>query len=176
MHNKKQFIANLRNEFDRWDELLAGISEEQIIAPQPSSNLSIKDVIAHLRAWQQISIARLQAALGDRAPEFPEWVGKLPTDWEREHNTERTNALIYEINRAKPWSSVYRDWREGFLRFLELAEQIPEENYFDPGKYPWLEGYALAAVLEGSYEHHHVDHLEPLIASLREHRNTKTTG
>jgi hypothetical protein len=39
------------------------MSEEYITAPQLSSNMSVKDVIAHLRAWQQRSIARLEAAL-----------------------------------------------------------------------------------------------------------------
>jgi hypothetical protein len=49
---------------------------------------------------------------------------------------------------------VYRKWREGFLRFLEAGKAIPEEEMVDTGRYPWLKGYPLLAVLEGSYEHH----------------------
>ena len=70
----------LNEEFNRWEHLLAGMSEEQITAPQLPANLSIKDVIAHLRAWQQRSIARLEAALLDREPEFPRWPEELVPD------------------------------------------------------------------------------------------------
>ena len=52
MNDKKQIITTLKEEFNRWEELLASLSEEQITAPHLPSSLSIKDVIAHLRAWQ----------------------------------------------------------------------------------------------------------------------------
>jgi len=73
---------------------------------------------------------------------------------------------------------VHRDWTEGFLRFLELGEAMPEKALLDAGRYTWLEGYALFAVLEGSYEHHreHAEYLEPVIARLRRHTNMKSAG
>ena len=67
----------LSEEFDAWEDLLSDMSDEQITTPRLPSNLSIKDVIAHLRAWQQRSIARLEAALLGRAPEFPKWPAEL---------------------------------------------------------------------------------------------------
>jgi ATP-dependent RNA helicase SUPV3L1/SUV3 len=41
--------------------LLASLSESQITTPNLPANLSVKDVVAHLWAWQQLSIARLEA-------------------------------------------------------------------------------------------------------------------
>jgi hypothetical protein len=174
MNDKQHILTMCRDEFNRWEELVAGMSEEQITTPQLPSNLSIKDVVAHLGAWQQISIARLQAAQLNREPEFPKWLAGLNPDLE--DNLERINAGIHETYRAQPWSNVHRDWREGFLRFLTLAEAIPEKNLFEVGRYPWLEANALSAVLLGSYAHHHEEHLEPLLAWLRQHGNTKIAG
>lgn len=168
MNDKEQMITMLKGEFNRWEELLANMNEAQISAPHLPANWSIKDVIAHLRAWQQLSIARLEAALLDRAPEFPQWPTELNPEPE-EGEPDQMNAWIYETYREQPWSSVHRGWREGFLRFLELAEAIPEKELLDVGRYSWLEGYSLFAVLKGSYEHHHEDHLEPLLAWLRQH-------
>lgn len=170
MNDKKQIITMLKAEFNRWEELLAGMSEEQITAPHLPSNLSIKDVIAHLRAWQQRSVARLEAALLNREPEFPRWPAELDPESE---DADRTNAWIYETYREQPWSSVHRDWREGFLRFLELGEAIPEKDLLAAGRYPWLEGRPLSFILLASYEHHHEDHLEPLLAWLRQHGNMR---
>jgi hypothetical protein len=95
MDDKTTIVAMLREEFKRWEELLAGMSEAQLTDPQLPSNWSIKDVIAHLWPWQQRSIARMEAAL-----------------------------------------------------------------------------HPLSFILLASYEHHHVDHLEPLLARLRQDGNT----
>lgn len=37
----------------------------------------------------------------------------------------------------------------------------------DSNRYPWLKGYALSDVLIGSYDHHHEEHLGPLLEWLR---------
>src|SRR5215216_6197413 len=153
MNDKQGILIALREEFNRWEELLASLSEEQITARQLPDNWSIKDVIAHLRAWQQRSIARLEAALLNREPEFPKWPAQL--DPEVEGQPHELNAWLYEAYRDQPWSSVHRDWREGFQRFLELGEAIPEKDLLDVDRYPWLEGYPLSFILQASYEHHH---------------------
>ncbi len=145
----------LREEFGHWEELLAGMSDEQINTPQPPSNWSVKDVIAHLRAWQQISIARLEAALFNTSPVFPGWLGGMdPFDAESDDHRDETNARIFSENHVLPWANVHRAWREGFLRLLELGEAVAEEALLDAERYTWLEGYPLSAVLEGTYEHH----------------------
>jgi hypothetical protein len=166
MQNKQHILAALREEFDRWEALLASLSETQITDPQLPKNWSIKDVIAHLRAWQQRSVARLEAARRDREPEYPAWPERF--DPEAEGQPHDLNAWLYEQARDKPWPSVHQEWREGFLRFLELAEAISEQDLLEAGKYPWLEGYALFEVLQGSYEHHqeHAEYLQPVLARL----------
>jgi len=63
---------------------------------------------------------------------------------------------------------VQRNWREGFLHFVELGEAVPEQELFDAQKYAWLEGYALSDVLQGSLEHHQ-EHHEILTDWLTEH-------
>ena len=174
MSEKHHILTALREEFSRWEGLLASLGEEQITAQQLPDNWSIKDVIAHLRAWQQRSIARLEAALHNREPQYPEWPAQF--DPEEEGQPHDLNAWLYTTYRDQPWSSVHRDWREGFLRFLELGAAIPENDLLDAGKYTWLEGYALFAVLQGSYEHHreHAEYLEPVIAQLRQQSDVKS--
>ncbi len=174
MKDKKRILTMLREEFDRWEELLASLSEEQITAPQLPSSLSVNNVIAHLRAWQQVSIARLEAAQHNKEPVFPNWLAGL--DPESEGDRDQFNARIYETYHQQPWSRVHQEWRDGFLRFLELGEAIPEENLLDTEQYPWLKGYSLFAVLQGSYEHHHDDHLESLLGWIRQHGNLHSTG
>lgn len=165
MYMKQHMLAALREEFNQWEQLLAGMSDEQITAPDLHSNWSIKDEVAHLAAWQQRSIARMEAALHNRAPEYPAWPAGL--DPNAEDNTARINAWIYETHREQPWSKVQQDWREGFLRFLEAAEAIAEKDLLDAAKYAWSQGYPLAFSLLATYDHHQ-EHLEKLLAWLQE--------
>jgi len=165
MNMKEHILAALREQFNRWEELLASLSEEQITSPHFDFDWSIKDVIAHLWAWQQISIARMEGGVNNREPEFPKWVVDIGEDWEE--NADGVNALTYETNHEKPWSDVYQNWRNGFLRFLELGNKISERDLLDGSKYPWLKGYSLAFILVASYDHHQ-EHLEKLTNWLQE--------
>ena len=167
MNMKEHILTALREQFDRWEELLASMSEEQINAPLLPSEWSIKDVIAHLRAWQQRSIARMEAALFNREPEFPMWLAGIDPD--SEGHTDQVNAWIFENSREQPWVKVYRSWSEGFLRFLESGEGVSEKDLLDSNRYPWLKGYPLAYILLASYDHHQ-EHYVKLLAWLQEQR------
>ena len=163
MNMKEHILAALREQLGRWEEVLASLSDKQITEPRFDQNWSIKDVIAHLWGWQQISIARMTAAALYREPEFPEWARELPGDWEE--NADQTNAWIIKTQHQKPWSEVHQNWREGFLLFLDSGETIPEKDLLDADRYTWLKGYSPAFILVASYDHHQ-EHLEKLVAWL----------
>ncbi len=163
--NKRALLKELREEFSRWEELLGGRSEEQIVRRDLSGGLSVKDVVAHLMAWQGLSIARLEAARDNRDPQYR--LGPEGLDPDAEENLEAINAWIHDTYRDTPWSEVYGTWSSGFLHFLDLAEAMPEEALMQPARYAWLKDTPLAAVLEGWYDHHHNEHYELLLRELR---------
>jgi hypothetical protein len=163
MYMKNHILAALREEFDHWEKVLASPSEGEITtAPQPGA-LSIKDEIAHLWAWQQRSLARLEAALNDNEPKMPQWLPGITAD--SEEDTDQINAWIYVTYQSRSWPEVYQAWRAGFLRLLELGAAIEEPALLDSSRYAWLGGYALAHVLIGSYDHHQ-EHLEKLLSRV----------
>lgn len=159
MNMKGHILAALKEQFENWEEFLASLSEEQISAPQFDLNWSIKDVMAHLWAWQQISIARMESGVQGREPEYPGWILALGEDWEED--SDRVNALTFEKNHEKPWSEIYQNWKGGFLGFLKLGNQISERDMLDGDWYPWLRGHSLASILVASYDHHQ-EHFEKL--------------
>lgn len=158
MTEKAKALADLRDIFNCWKSLTARLREPELTAPV-AGGWSVKDVVAHLRGWQQLSVARLEAAQWERAPALPGWLAG--GDPESEPETDAYNARIHEAARAQSWREVHRAWRESFLRLLALAEATPEDVLLDTTRYPWLNGRALIDVLIGSYEHHR-EHLEEL--------------
>ena len=166
MTNKPEILALLRDEFDRWEALLNNLTPEQITAPNFVSSWSIKDVLAHLMAWQLRSIARLEAAVLDNEPEFPSWSLELDPDFV--DNPDQLNAWLFRFYRDDSWTSIHQGWKAGFQRFLELGQAIPENDLLDPKRFHWMNGQPLILVLQSSYDHHHAEHLEPLLALLRQ--------
>lgn len=159
MNDKNQILKMLKEVFNRWEELLGDLSEEQITAPHLPSNWSVKDIMAHLWGWQQVSVARAEAALNHKDPAYPSWWYTFAPD--PNEDVDRTNAWIYETYRDKSWSDVYADWKAQFLRYLELLKQIPEKDLLEHGRFAWMGEYTLSASCIGSYEHHeeHIDKL-----------------
>ena len=165
MADKTQHIAKLRDEFNRWEALLAGLTEAQITDPKLDATWAIKDVIAHLWSWQLRTIARIEAAVENHEPVFTDWPKNL--DPEVRGQPHQLNAWLYEANRDKPWSQVYGDWKANFRHLIELAEAIPESDLLAEGRYSWLDDMSLAFILQASQEHH-TEHYEWLTRHLKQ--------
>lgn len=165
METKQQALILLEEEFNRWEELLSGLDEPTITAPQLAANWSVKDVVAHLWTWQQRSIARLEAALNHQEPDYPKWPAEF--DPEVEGEPDQLNAWLYAAYRDKAWSQVYQDWKTDCRRYLALAGKISEAALLTPANYAWMEGGSLMGTLRGTYEHY-TEHREWLVPALRE--------
>jgi hypothetical protein len=165
MSMRAHILEALQEQLTAWETQIASLNSEQITKPLSPSSWTVKDVLAHLWAWQQRSIARLAAAHSGKEPEFPQWLAGEDPDGD---DPERINAWLYEAYRALPWAEVYTKWREGYKRFLDLGGMISERDLLDSSFYAWMSGYPLVNVLISSYDHHQ-EHLEKLQAWLKEH-------
>lgn len=83
MYMKQHILAALREEFSAWEGAIAGIPLHQRALPLTPSAWSLKDELAHLNAWQQRTIARLEAAQHQREPEFPPGCRTWTQKWKR---------------------------------------------------------------------------------------------
>lgn len=159
MSMKEHILDALREQIEAWEALIASLEQDQLSQPLGESDLSVKDTLAHLHAWQERSVARLEAGLQDRPPEYPAWVPDIePDDVEV---TDKINAWLYDTYHDFPWEDVYRHWLEGYLRVVELGEDLSERDLLDGSRYPWLSGFNLADTLLATYDHHqeHYDYV-----------------
>ena len=155
MNMQAHILAALHEQLKQWDDRLSELSEAQATAPTQPGGWSWQDTVGHLAAWQQRSLARLEAGRLGEEPHFPAWCAGL--DFNDEGSLEAINERIYNLYHAQPWDAVHTAWREGYRRVLESAAAIPEEHLLDSSRYAWLEPNPLADVLLGTYAHH-VEH------------------
>jgi len=100
--DKRQLIDMHESEFEKWERMLASLSPAQITDPSLADGLSVKNVIAHLKAWQARTIARLEGALQGHTPHFPQWPVELAEE-ESNDAVDRANAWILATQRDRPW-------------------------------------------------------------------------
>lgn len=143
------------------ERLIAEAGPVRMELPGAAGDWTLKDVIAHLSAWRWWSVARMEAAVqgGGEAP-VPPWGDDLSE--EDEAGVDQINQQFYERDRTKSVDQVLRESRETFDRFEEALFALSEEQIFEAGRYPWLEGYALADVVLGSAGHLFQEHALPI--------------
>jgi hypothetical protein len=150
-NTKAILLERLRDERAQWESLLAGLDEAQLTALTQPDQRSIKDIIAHLMAWQRLTLARLEAARWNQPPHPMDWPGHLDPN---EEDVDELNEWLYETYHTRPLAEILQTWRQVFQQVLETSEALSEEELADAGRYPWLGPWPLSAVLVGTYEHH----------------------
>jgi hypothetical protein len=160
MSSVKDTVDALRIEFKIWQGLLLNCKEKPEDCAHNTDAWTLKDVLAHLTSWQDLTLARLVAARLKEEPEYPVWFPGA--DPEMDEETNRVNAAIYEAHKSQSLAEIKKEWELTFSEILLVCPLLSDQEFSELGRYTWLSGYPLLAVLEGMLEHH------------REHRDSIT--
>lgn len=151
MFNRNRLLDVLRFAQQQEIAFIDRLSEAQRDAASAPDHWSAKDTIAHLAAWKQRLLDRLQGAPRDQRPDDP------------------INAEIYEAHRAKTWGEVRALAEAAYQRTVEYVRAAPERDLTDAarsvhedGRPPWVAllaqnvSHAMAHLWE-----YHLQHGEP---------------
>jgi hypothetical protein len=111
---------------------------------------SVKDVLAHLTAWEQLLLNWYNAGLHDKSPLLPVPVGMS------KNAIDALNQDIFEQNRHKSLSSVLSEFQASYLQVLKLVQVVSEEDMFKPGKYAWTGRFIFADYIAGNTCNHYL--------------------
>ena len=120
---------------DMWRELVADVGEDRTDEPGPMGEWTFKDLAAHLLAWRERSIARLEAAAAGRPEPAPPWPRRMRDD-------DTINAWFQEQSRGNSTRDVLDAYDASFDRLRDALLALPPATLTDPMALPWLEGTA----------------------------------
>lgn len=147
-----------------WEEIVSEVGDAGMDRPGAAGEWTFKDVAGHLNGWRELTVDRLEAVARDEAPPPMPWPDDL--NYETDEGVEAINRWLHARNRDRPAADILAESREQFARMRAAVETISEENLVTPGHFPWLGGEPLSAVLDGSFDHLHVEHEPALRAWL----------
>src|SRR5262245_24224768 len=87
--------------------------------PGVGGDWSMKDIVAHLTAWNRWIVARMRAGLrGEPAPS-PDWSSALETD-------DEVNGWIYESYRGRSMAEVLEETDLVNQQLVEVIRELPD--------------------------------------------------
>ncbi len=162
---KPELLEQIRTERGKLEATLARLTHAQMLLPGPSTALrqaqgnssgqatdggwSVKDVLAHISAWERRMISWVGSHLRGEEPAVP-----LPWD------VERMNAETYALVKDKPLAEVLEEFRQSYWDSLALAESLSEEQLQTVYSDTWPMGplwTGVAANTNWHYKEHRTD-------------------
>ncbi len=144
---RAELLDRMRAGRDRLETWLGRFSDAQMITTDLGNGWTIKDLIAHLGFWEETAADIYHRLLRGEQPE---------SGWD----VDAVNAKVYAAHRDESLAEV-RQWeRAAYQALVELVENAPEDDLFNPQRFPWTQGAPLADWIEGNSSGHFAEHLD----------------
>jgi hypothetical protein len=170
--DKAELLERIAGGHAALDRLLASMDEERMLRPGVYGELSVKDVLAHLAAWEGMEAGWLRASLnGERVVRFaPGFVlGEGDDDATVDATIDALNERIFNDNRGKTLSQVLADLRVAQGQLAETVGGMSEEDINDPRRFDWRHGEPVWPSIVGNSFGHYKEHIELIQKWLDRH-------
>lgn len=164
--NKGEMLRLMQEEYERLEQLLAGLSEAQMTAPLLDEGWSIKDTLQHFLDWQKITLESVALQLrGIEPAEFRPGYPALGPD--RQKIIQQLNTDMRNQSKNRPLADVLSDFRATQAQYVGQAKTLSEADLFDASRFPWRKGRPLADSIREDADEHYADHRGWMEAALR---------
>jgi hypothetical protein len=129
MFTKAELVETLYKQRQQWEALLGKIGEERMLEAGVAGHWTVKDVIAHITAYESWLVEWLRAA---QKGEFP-----APSVLD-DADIDRRNERVYDASKAFTLEQVQAGSRRTFQDLIALIEAFPESDFTDPERTAWF--------------------------------------
>lgn len=130
-----------------------GLTPEQMLQPGVTGVWSVKDILAHLVAWEAEVVTALNQAQNRRVPSI------ITIEDIDEWNEEQ-----YHINSARSLEAVLADFEGVHKMLYSMVEDFDERTLTDNRRFSWMEGEPLWFLIEDSAILHEQEHASEINA------------
>ncbi|GAP12522.1 hypothetical protein LARV_00258 [Longilinea arvoryzae] len=154
MIDRRELLQNMQAGRSRLESAVAGLRDEQFLAPVLDGGWSIKDVLAHLAFWEN-RVGDIYLGLV---------IGELSNLEGENLSVDALNALVYERNRLTPLAQVRENESWAYQALKRFAAAASEEHLFSPTCFAWTRGHPFVEWIIGNTYEHYDEHLPVLLA------------
>jgi hypothetical protein len=131
---------------------IEGLTPDQMLRPGACGIWSVKDMLAHLTAWESELVTALNHAQQKKVPRL------VKID-----DVDGWNDEQYHENVRRPMDVILKDFEDVHQMLLRMVEAYNDKALFDNRRYPWMEGESLAFLVEDTATIHEREHAEEIM-------------
>ena len=129
-------------------DALSGLTPTQMLQPGVTEIWSVKDILAHLVAWEAEVVTALNQAQQSR---------RMPSIIAIE-DIDEWNEEQYHTNIDRPLQAILSDFEGVHKMLCHMVEDFDERVLTDNRRYPWMEGEPLWLLIEETVILHEQEH------------------
>jgi hypothetical protein len=143
--NKAEILASLDRRREELLDAIDGLSEEDLLESGVVGEWSVKDLLAHISAWEAELIKLLWQVQQGQKPSSAHFSNK---------SVDELNAIWHQESFSRPLDRVMADFQAVRRQTARRVEVFSDNELNDNKLYPWLKGQPLWEWVAGdSYEH-----------------------
>ena len=153
--DKAKLQEMIQSDRAQLDELLATLSAEQMCQTTLENQWSVKDVLAHIAAWEKRCVGWIQAGLRREKPDKPE----AGYTWEV---VDKLNEKTFQENRERPLNDVQAEYRQAHQEMLAQVQALSEDDITNPQRFSWTNGRGLVPYIAANTYEHYQEHIKQI--------------
>ena len=146
--SKLQLLKDIRTERRRLEKNLSVLTVEDMIRLGVTGTWSVKDILAHLVAWERLFLNWYSTGL-QGCPPTTKPAGMS------QNRIDTLNQQIYRMNRLRSLEEILADFEASYQEIVKVVEAIPEEDMFVQGRFKWTGKLTLADYIAGNTCNHY---------------------
>jgi hypothetical protein len=152
--SKSELLDVIRTERTRLESLLEGLSDSQMNESGVEATWSIKDILAHIAAWERLAYDRIHAALHGAPLKFPLIKGDADVD--------RFNAEVFDTSKDLTLPEVKKEFDNSHKAFVAQIETLADDFIVDPLPFDWAGKLSAQVVISSNTHWHYIEHAESI--------------
>lgn len=161
--DKQGTIERFKKEHAKLKKFVFTLPEEKFL-PKIVGDWSIKDVIAHLAAWNWEVIDEVDRVLKNKAI----WPGR----YDNTVGEDEFNRKEVEKRRDKSWEESVKDWDDSFSALIKRMERLSDDEWrHQSGNQTWSDNAPVTVFSLFDYEYegegHEGGHAKQIVENLK---------
>lgn len=158
---KQELLEAIQIEWQSLLSTLEPLSETQMLETGVEEGWDVKDILAHLTAWESRMVIWIDVSLKGDVPDRP-----APGEpWD---DIDRINQQIYVQNKDVPISEVLEKFHHTHTNANQKVASLTEQDLFDPGRFAWRKGDPLWHMVADNTSWHYKEHNESIQKWLKD--------
>lgn len=152
---RQEVLDLIQQQRQALESLVQTLSEEQMVRKQLDNNRSVKDILAHIAAWERRMMQWIDESYRGEVPQRPA-PGML---WD---NLDGLNEQIYLQNKDRPLAEVMAEFDSSYRQALKAVVCMTEPDLFDGARFSWRNGDPMWNMVAANTWDHYREHREEI--------------